>query len=76
MEFGLGRTQADQDNNRVGRIKAVMGMAIGNPPVNRGINLEKIAASTVLYRGALEVNQGAFARWGISEGDRVRITSP
>jgi uncharacterized membrane protein (UPF0127 family) len=30
----------------------------------------------VAYRGALEVNEGAFARWGISEGDRLRITSP
>jgi uncharacterized membrane protein (UPF0127 family) len=28
------------------------------------------------YRGALEVNQGAFGHWGISEGDRLRITSP
>jgi len=28
------------------------------------------------YRGALEVNRGAFERWGISEGDRLRITSP
>jgi uncharacterized protein len=30
----------------------------------------------VAYRGALEVNRGAFERWGISEGDRLRITSP
>jgi uncharacterized protein len=30
----------------------------------------------VAYRGALEVNQGAFAGWGITAGDRVRITSP
>ena len=30
----------------------------------------------VPYRGALEVNRGAFDRWGISEGDRLRITSP
>jgi uncharacterized membrane protein (UPF0127 family) len=30
----------------------------------------------VSYRGALEVNRGAFRRWGISEGDRLRITSP
>jgi uncharacterized membrane protein (UPF0127 family) len=29
----------------------------------------------VAYRGALEVNRGAFARWGISEGDELRITS-
>jgi predicted dienelactone hydrolase len=54
MEFGLGRTQEDQENIRVGRIKAVMGMAIGDPAINRGVNLEKIAASTVLYRGALD----------------------
>ena len=30
----------------------------------------------VAYRGALEVNRGSFERWGISEGDRLRITSP
>jgi len=30
----------------------------------------------VPYRGALEVNEGAFANWGITEGDRLRITSP
>jgi uncharacterized protein len=30
----------------------------------------------VAYRGALEVNQGAFAGWGITAGDRLRITSP
>ena len=29
----------------------------------------------VAYRGALEVNRGAFDRWDISEGDRLRITS-
>lgn len=29
----------------------------------------------VAYRGALEVNQGAFAGWGVSVGDRLRITS-
>jgi uncharacterized protein len=28
------------------------------------------------YRGALEVNAGAFQKWRISEGDRLRITSP
>jgi uncharacterized protein len=27
----------------------------------------------VEYRGALEVNQGAFARWNVREGDRVRL---
>jgi uncharacterized protein len=27
------------------------------------------------YRGALEVNLGAFRRWGISAGDRLRIPS-
>lgn len=27
------------------------------------------------YRGALEVNQGAFDEWGISEGDRILVTS-
>jgi uncharacterized protein len=25
------------------------------------------------YRGALEVNQGAFDRWGVREGDVVRV---
>ena len=27
----------------------------------------------VAYRGALEVNQGAFERWGAEEGDRISI---
>jgi uncharacterized membrane protein (UPF0127 family) len=27
----------------------------------------------VAYRGALEVNRGAFARWDIREGDRLRL---
>jgi uncharacterized membrane protein (UPF0127 family) len=27
----------------------------------------------VPYRGALEVNQGAFGEWGVSEGDRIRV---
>ena len=27
----------------------------------------------VAYRGALEVNQGAFGEWGVSEGDRIRV---
>jgi uncharacterized protein len=27
----------------------------------------------VTYRGALEVNRGAFRRWGVAEGDRVRV---
>ncbi|HEU4449855.1 MAG TPA: DUF192 domain-containing protein [Gaiellaceae bacterium] len=27
----------------------------------------------VFYRSALEVNQGAFARWGVEEGDRLRL---
>jgi uncharacterized membrane protein (UPF0127 family) len=28
----------------------------------------------VSYMGALEVNQGSFERWGIEEGDFVRLT--
>ena len=28
----------------------------------------------VSYRGALEVNRGAFERWGVDEGDRIRIS--
>ncbi|HEV3486335.1 MAG TPA: DUF192 domain-containing protein [Vicinamibacterales bacterium] len=28
----------------------------------------------VSYRGALEVNQGAFDEWGVEEGDQVRIS--
>lgn len=28
----------------------------------------------VTYRGALEVNQGAFADWGIAEGDNITVT--
>jgi uncharacterized protein len=27
----------------------------------------------VAYRGALEVNRGAFDRWGVAEGDRLRL---
>lgn len=27
----------------------------------------------VSYRGALEVNQGAFERWGVSEGDTISL---
>ena len=27
----------------------------------------------VPYRGALEVNQGAFREWGVSEGDTIRL---
>jgi uncharacterized protein len=27
----------------------------------------------VAYVGALEVNQGAFRRWNVSEGDRLRV---
>jgi uncharacterized protein len=27
----------------------------------------------VSYRSALEVNQGAFAEWGVEEGDRLRL---
>ena len=26
------------------------------------------------YRGALEVNQGAFEDWGVEEGDRIRVS--
>lgn len=28
------------------------------------------------YTGALEVNQGAFETWGITEGDRITVNSP
>ena len=28
------------------------------------------------YSGALEVNQGAFGTWGISEGDTIRVNQP
>jgi len=27
----------------------------------------------VAYRGALEVNRGAFERWGVEEGDRIEL---
>jgi uncharacterized membrane protein (UPF0127 family) len=27
----------------------------------------------VAYRGALEVNQGAFRRWGVAEGDTIEL---
>jgi uncharacterized membrane protein (UPF0127 family) len=29
----------------------------------------------VTYRSALEVNQGAFSRWGVEEGDRLTLES-
>jgi uncharacterized protein len=29
----------------------------------------------VTYRSALEVNQGAFSRWGVQEGDRLTLES-
>jgi uncharacterized membrane protein (UPF0127 family) len=29
----------------------------------------------VSYWSALEVNQGAFARWGVEEGDRLTLES-
>ena len=29
----------------------------------------------VPYRSALEVNQGAFSRWGVEEGDRLTLES-
>jgi uncharacterized membrane protein (UPF0127 family) len=27
----------------------------------------------VAYKGALEVNRGSFARWGVRRGDRIRL---
>ena len=30
----------------------------------------------VTYRSALEVNQGAFSRWGVEEGDRLTRLEP
>ncbi len=30
----------------------------------------------VAYRGALEVNRGAFARWGVAKGDVIRVERP
>jgi uncharacterized membrane protein (UPF0127 family) len=33
----------------------------------------KVYAPGVTYRGALEVNQGAFERWGVEEGDRISL---
>lgn len=33
----------------------------------------KLYGSDEPYRGALEVNQGLFEEWGVSEGDRIRI---
>ncbi len=28
------------------------------------------------YRGALEVNRGAFRRWGVTKGDVIRVKGP
>jgi uncharacterized membrane protein (UPF0127 family) len=33
----------------------------------------KVYDPGVAYRGALEVNQGAFGRWGVSEGDTITL---
>jgi hypothetical protein len=33
----------------------------------------RIYESGVAYRRALEVNQGAFERWGVTEGDRLTL---
>lgn len=33
------------------------------------------AERSVAYRGVLEVNAGAFARWGIRAGDRITVRS-
>jgi uncharacterized membrane protein (UPF0127 family) len=33
----------------------------------------KVYDPKVAFRGALEVNRGAFARWGVRRGDRVTI---
>ncbi len=30
----------------------------------------------VAYRGALEVNQGAFGRWRVNRGDTIRLRTP
>jgi uncharacterized protein len=30
----------------------------------------------VAYRGVLEVNAGAFGRWGVRAGDRITVRSP
>jgi len=34
----------------------------------------KVYDPGVSYSGALEVNQGAYERWGVEEGDRIHIT--
>lgn len=31
-------------------------------------------APGVMYRGALEVNQGAFEEWGVEIGDTIRVS--
>jgi uncharacterized membrane protein (UPF0127 family) len=54
----------DQD----GRIKRILDMS----PCRR--DPCRLYDPGVSYWGALEVNRGAFERWGVEEGDSVRLT--
>lgn len=52
----------------------------GNGRIARILDMEPCRADPcpvydpgVAYESALEVNRGAFARWGVQEGDRLRL---
>ena len=53
--------------NKTGRILRILDMA----PCRR--DPCKVYDPKVAFRGALEVNRGAFARWGVHPGARVTI---
>jgi uncharacterized membrane protein (UPF0127 family) len=53
--------------NKSGRILQILDMA----PCRR--DPCKVYVPKVAFRGALEVNRGAFARWGVHRGARVTI---
>jgi uncharacterized membrane protein (UPF0127 family) len=55
-----------------GQILKIMDMAPCEDPPDGGCPLYNPGTP---YRGALEVNQGAFSTWGVSEGDVITITS-
>lgn len=55
---------------RDGRIRRILDMT----PCRR--DPCRLYGPGVAYRGALEVNRGAFRRWGVRVGDRVTVRRP
>ena len=58
-------------SDAAGRILKILDMEPCDPPPGEGCPTYDPG---VTYRDALEVNQGAFDRWGVSEGDTIVIT--